>query len=406
MTVYSYSRLETYKTCPLQFKFNYIDRIKSKEKTIEAFMGNRFHETMEKLYDELKFRLWKLEELLVYFDEIWEKNFDDNVVVIKKDRTVQDYKNLGRKCVEGYYKHYYPFDQGTTLGVEVLVQVKLDDEGKYLMRGYVDRVVKRDDGTYEIHDYKTAKNLPEQKRMDADKQLALYHVGLKEKWGDVEKVELVWHYVVYNHEIRSKRSEENLEDLRKEYIALIDKVEAETQFEPKESALCGWCSYQGICPKKKHLVKMEELPVNEYKKDPGVQLVKKFSSFEKEKSEFKTKIQGIEAEQEKIKEAAIEFAVKEEISVIDGPDAVLKVEIKEELKGPTKTKDPENTEKLKETLIAEGKLEEVATVSNPDLIRRVLGKEWPENIIRKVEPFLYKDEKQTVKLAKKKDIEK
>ena len=181
---------------------------------------------------------------------------------------------------------------------------------------------------------------------------------------------------------------------------------ATEKYEPKVSNLCGWCSYQEICPTTKHPKKMEELPVNEYKKDPGVKLVKQYAKFEQEKDDLKTKIKGIECEQDKIKEAAIEFAEKEEISVIDGPDAVLRVDIKEELKGPTKTRDPEQTEKLKEVLIKENNLEEVAAVSNSDLIKKIIRKEWPENIIREIEPFITKEEKKTVRLAKKKDVEK
>ncbi len=214
------------------------------------------------------------------------------------------------------------------------------------------------------------------------------------------------HYVVFDKEICSKRTEEQLEDLKQEYIRLIDEIESTEKYEPTVSSLCGWCSYQEICPTTKHPKMMEELPVNEYKKDPGVKLVKKYSTFEQEKDELKTKIKGIECEQDLIKEAAIEFAAKEEISVIDGPDVVLKVNIKDEIKGPTKTNDPEQTENLKQLLIKEKKLDEVASVNNSDLIKKITGKEWPENIIKEVEPFLFKEEKKTVRLAKKKDVEK
>lgn len=406
MTVYSHSRISTYKTCPMKFKFQYIDHIKTDDKGIEAFMGSRVHDSMEKLYNELKFKVLSLEEVLNFYDETWEKNFNDKVVIVRKDRTAEDYKNCGRKCIEDYYKKYYPFDQGKVIGNEIPVKVALDAGGKYQMQGYIDRLVQNSDGSYEIHDYKTNSKLPEQKDMDKDRQLALYHIGISQKWNDVKEVELVWHYVVFDKEIRSRRTKGQLEDLKQEYIRFIDEVEAEERFEPRVSNLCGWCSYQEICPTTKHPKKMEELPVNEYKKDPGVKLVKKYSEFEQEKDGLKTKIKGIDVEQNKIKEAAIEFATKEDISIIDGPDAVLKVDIKEEVKGPTKTKDPEQTENLKQLLIKENKLEEVAAVSNADLIKKIAGKEWPENIIKKVEPFLVREEKKIVRFAKKKDVEK
>ena len=66
MTIYSNSRLSTFENCPLQYKFSYIDEIKRARKCIEAFMDSCFHDVMGKLYKDLKFRTYSLEELLNY----------------------------------------------------------------------------------------------------------------------------------------------------------------------------------------------------------------------------------------------------------------------------------------------------------------------------------------------------
>ncbi len=41
--------------------------------------------------------------------------------------------------------------------------------------GYVDRLSKRPDGTWEIQDYKISSRLPTQSEMDSDRQLAHHH---------------------------------------------------------------------------------------------------------------------------------------------------------------------------------------------------------------------------------------
>ncbi len=64
MTIYSHFRLSTFENCPLAFKLGYIDRIKREEEGVEAFVGSRFHETMEVLYKELKFKTCTLKDLL------------------------------------------------------------------------------------------------------------------------------------------------------------------------------------------------------------------------------------------------------------------------------------------------------------------------------------------------------
>jgi len=46
---FSYSSLETYKKCPTQFRFRYIDKIYKDDEGIEAFMGKRVHEALEYL---------------------------------------------------------------------------------------------------------------------------------------------------------------------------------------------------------------------------------------------------------------------------------------------------------------------------------------------------------------------
>jgi len=60
--------------------------------------------------------------------------------------------------------------------------------------------------------------------------------------------------------MRSRRTPEALEGLRRDIAVLIDRIEAEREFAPHESALCNWCPYWDLCPEKKHLVKVEGLP--------------------------------------------------------------------------------------------------------------------------------------------------
>jgi len=259
MPVYSHSRLSTFESCPLKYKLNYKDNIKRDEQGIEAFMGSRFHETMEKLYKELDYKIYTPEELINYYSARWDKEYNGNVVIVNKDRSAEDYKNIGRKCIESYYKRYHPFNQGRVLGLERQIMIKLDEEGRYMLQGYVDRIARTEDGTYEIHDYKTSARLPEQKEFDEDRQLALYQIGIGNMWNDVKKTRLVWHYVVFDKEMVSSRTKEELDVLRSDTIKLIERIEGAVDFPAKESPLCKWCPYWDLCPAKKNLLKAADL---------------------------------------------------------------------------------------------------------------------------------------------------
>ena len=165
MPTYSHSQLSTYETCPHQYKLAYINKIKTETEGIEAFMGSRVHDALEKLYRDLKVtKLNSLEDLLTFYHQSWEKNWNEMVQVIRKQYSAEDYRRLGEKCITDYYGRYYPFDQGRTLGIEENIYFPLEEEKGYSIRGFIDRVTLVDSSILEIHDYKTSNRLPTEGR--------------------------------------------------------------------------------------------------------------------------------------------------------------------------------------------------------------------------------------------------
>jgi putative RecB family exonuclease len=153
-----------------------------------------------------------------------------------------------------------PFDQSRVLGLEQKIFVDLDGSGKYRVMGYIDRLARAADGTYEIHDYKTSSGLPGQNDLDEDRQLALYQIGVEAMWRNAANVRLVWHYVAFDKDLTSSRTPAQLAALKAEMIGLIDRIERTTVFEPCESPLCDWCPYRDLCPAKKHEARVASRP--------------------------------------------------------------------------------------------------------------------------------------------------
>ncbi len=48
---------------------------------------------------------------------------------------------------------------------------------------------------------------------DADPQLAYYEIGIRRMWKDVERVELIWHFLRFDHSIVSTRTADQLNQL-------------------------------------------------------------------------------------------------------------------------------------------------------------------------------------------------
>jgi len=399
---YSPSRLNSFKGCKLKYKYTYIDYLKSDLKTIENFMGSIVHEALENLYKLIKnSHIESLDWLLKEYKDLWEKNFGESIKIVRKDLTANDYYNKGKQCLIDYYNKYQPFNQAKIVEVEYHASLGIEDNGtKYLFHGYIDRLDWDDkNNIFEIHDYKTTSRLMTQKEADTDWQLGLYHLALKDKWPDVEKVKLIWHALTFNKEVISYRTKDEIIDLQKAVVEKVKEIEACSDFPPEKSAICDWCDFQNICPLWKHPKEMEVIPANEYKKDPGVKLVAAYKELDGKRHEFQEEIKKIEEEQAKIAEAAVDFAKENNILIIDGPDARLKVDIKTELRPPTKAEDQDRWLQLRETLIKEDKFKDVSTVNANMMIYAM--RKWPKDLMDKISQFLIKKTTEVVKLIKK-----
>jgi len=401
MPTYSHSQLSTYETCPQQYRLAYIEKIKTETEGIEAFMGSRVHDALEKLYRDLKVtKLNTLEEILHFYHQSWEKNWNDRVQIIRKGYSAEDYRRLGEKCISDYYKRYYPFEEGRTLGLEESIYFPLEEERGYWIRGFIDRLTLVDNSVLEIHDYKTSNRLPSQEDVKADRQLAFYQMGVGGKWQDIREVRLIWHYLTFDTEIHSSRTPEQLHQLREGTLDLIRRIESDKKFFPKEGPLCDWCDYQGFCPKRKHLISVGSLPLNEYLNEEGVTLVNQYVELKEKKMLLN---EEVDTEIAKIEEALYAYAQREEVEAIFGSDHVAKIKIETKEKYPLKG-DP-NRKTLDELIKKAGKWMEISDL-NPWMLARVIGRGgWPPSLVKKVKEFSTLEESRSINVSKVKERE-
>jgi len=250
MKVFSHSKLSTFEQCKLKYRFRYVDNIiPDIERTIESHLGSVVHSALEWLYTEVKRKaIPSISELVKRYKEIWEKEFFEDIPIVRKGMSAEDYFNKGIEFLIGYYTKYQPFDDNT-IAVEKEIWINLDKNGEYKIRGFIDRLsYNLQTGEYEVHDYKTSRNLPKQESVDNDRQLALYSIAIKELYGQDKKIILVWHYLSFNKKIHSRRTDEQLNKLKEDTIELIKEIESTENFPPTKSALCHWCEYKDICP--------------------------------------------------------------------------------------------------------------------------------------------------------------
>ena len=255
MPLYSHSRLGTYENCPFQYKLRYVDKVKPiLGNTIESFMGSMVHDALEWLYKLARdSNIVSKEALINKYDELWIEKWKDDIRIVKKELTADNFKETGKNCLEMYYDRYHPFDQAITIGLEERMIIKLPEDKK--MQGYLDRLDKIADGHFSVHDYKTSSRVPPQAKADQDRQLGLYALAVHQKYPEIKKIDLVWHYVRFDEEVRSSRTEQQLDIMVENTVNLIKDVETATDlknFPTKTSILCNWCEFKAQCPEYSH----------------------------------------------------------------------------------------------------------------------------------------------------------
>jgi putative RecB family exonuclease len=315
MTVYSHSRLSYYEQCPQKYKLQYIDKVETEiEESVEAFLGSRVHEALEKLYRDVQHqKLNSLEELLSFLQDEWKQNWSGDIVIVNSEYNQDNYLKMAKKYITDYYNRYKPFNKDKTVALEERILIDLDEDGAYKLQGYIDRLTEKKDGYYEIHDYKTNSRLPLADYIKTDRQLALYMIGVKNNYPDVKSVGLIWHFLKFDKEIDSTRTNKELEALKLDTIKLIDEIESDETFIARPGYLCTWCEYKSCCRQWSHLYKIKEKPENEYLSDSGVKLVNMYAEL---KNKQKQADLEIDSELQKLEEAIIKFAENEKIDCV------------------------------------------------------------------------------------------
>jgi putative RecB family exonuclease len=377
MPLWSHSRIGAFEQCPKRYFFRYVEKPDvDKIDSIEAFLGSRVHDSLEQLYRDV--RMHKdvtLQELLDEFEKGWQKHYHDGIKIVRRRYTAENYFKVGQRCLQDYYRRHHPFSQSRTLGLEERIVIDLDMHGEYKLQGYIDRLSQAGDGHYEIHDYKTSNSLPMQQHFEEDRQLALYQIGVERRFGDARRVDLVWHYLQFDRELRSQREPEALDQLRYDTIGAIQSIEAQSEkgdFPTRESALCDWCEFYSICPAKKHLFQLQELPPNEYRDNDGVKLVEEWVRLTAEKKEVERRV---DAEMGRLREAVIAYAEHNELEVIAGVENKLRVKLRHGLKVPAVADDPIKVQALKSKLQAMGVWDDVSQLNRFALDRLLDGDE-------------------------------
>ncbi|MBN1528729.1 MAG: ATP-dependent helicase [Thermoleophilaceae bacterium] len=228
----SASDIDTYRICPLKYKFARVFRI-PQEPTIHQRFGIALHQVLERFHSDGGGDLQTLMEL---FEASWRRSgFGDS----------DDEQQFRERAVAALERYWVLDRQAESKPVwfERSFAFRL---GPHLLRGRVDRVDKHPDGSYELIDYKTGKaKTADDLRQDV--QLSLYQMGARESW-KLETSAQSYFYVLTGEKVPVKHSEEELDRVK----ATVNEIAGgilKQEFEPTPSPeICSFCDYRIVCP--------------------------------------------------------------------------------------------------------------------------------------------------------------
>jgi DNA helicase-2/ATP-dependent DNA helicase PcrA len=228
----SASDIDTYRICPLKYKFARVFRI-PQEPTINQRFGIVMHQVLERFHAQPGA---SLDTLMGLFEASWRRSgFGDS----------DDERQFRERAVAAL-ERYWRADRESDAEPVWFERSFAFRMGPHLLRGRVDRVDRHPDGSYELIDYKTGKAKTETELRE-DVQLSLYQMGARASWR-LETSAQSYFYVMSGEKVPVEHSEEELDRVRTTVAEIADGIQAQ-DFEPKPSPeICSFCDYRIVCP--------------------------------------------------------------------------------------------------------------------------------------------------------------
>jgi len=231
----SASDIQTYRSCPLRYKFARVLRIPVPQ-TVQQRFGIVIHQVLERYHSGSD---QTLEGMLELLEQVWRRSAlgeteSDLVFMAKaRDALCRYHERLIREDVDPVW-----FERSFSFRV-----------GPHHLRGRVDRVDRLPGGDgngYELIDYKTSRpRTPDQ--LADDVQLSLYALAAREDWG-LECSRQAYYYVLDDLKVPVPDRSPDAQALEELVLEVGDGILAQ-RFDPTPSpAACAMCDYRVVCP--------------------------------------------------------------------------------------------------------------------------------------------------------------
>ena len=232
----SFTQLDLYSKCPLQYKFAYVYRIPKKKRSHLTF-GSDMHSTLEDFFTLVQERKPVDEKVLF---ELFNKHWTP--FGYESKMTEANYRKAGESSLRTFYKLHKDMLHKPPLYLEKQVDLRVGD---FVLDVRIDRIDSIKDNEVEIIDYKTGKPKNDDFARES-LQLSIYAMATKEVL-KLEPARVSFYYVNPNKKVTTTRSKEDFEKTKSQIVATGCSI-LDEKFDPNPGWICKWCDYASICP--------------------------------------------------------------------------------------------------------------------------------------------------------------
>jgi DNA helicase-2/ATP-dependent DNA helicase PcrA len=238
-TNFSFSQINVYQTCPLQYRYQYILRLPTAPQANTSF-GNTIHATLYQFYNQFrKNPKVDLEVLLSLYQKNW--------IPVGYLSTKQEIKmkKEGEKMLNNFFKKFHQQNL-KILFLEKPFKIKLDEQ--IIITGKIDRADIDDQGNIEIIDYKTG-TIGDEKKLKNDLQLSIYALAILTDPAlkiNLERITLSYIYLQEQKKISFKKKNDEIEETKATIKKAVSQIN-QSNFIPKVGPWCDFCPFRIIC---------------------------------------------------------------------------------------------------------------------------------------------------------------
>jgi DNA helicase-2/ATP-dependent DNA helicase PcrA len=245
---FSYSQMDTYQRCPLQYALQKVYAIPSGRKAGALSFGSTAHATFEAFTRERRERLARGEppptrdDLKRWFEAEWRsQEFEGGT-------TEAHYRQRVGPLLDAFWAGELA-SLGQAEAEELPFELRIDVPGgaPAIFIGSIDRIDRLPSGGLEIIDYKTGR-VSSQRSVEESLQLSIYALACRDALGLGTPEMVTLYFTETGTRMSTTRSDEQLDAARDQLAAWVARVRSGDFAATPSAGACRWCDYGVLCP--------------------------------------------------------------------------------------------------------------------------------------------------------------